>query len=54
MMKELKDAKVLIGPSSFSADNNAALNRLREEGCEIIENPYKRRLTKEEVMVELL
>ena len=49
-MKSLKDAKILIGPSSFTAIDNAPMNRLVESGCSIIDNPYKRKLTKDELI----
>jgi len=49
MMKDLKGKKVLIGPSSFSAIDKSPMERLCETGCEIINNPFKRRLTKSEL-----
>lgn len=49
-MSVLKGAKILLGPSTFAAKDPAPLDHLREEGAEIIDNPYKRRLTKEELM----
>lgn len=45
--------KVLLGPSSFAALDKTPLLRLIEAGFEVIENPYKRKLTKQELM-ELL
>ena len=43
-------AKVLIGPSSFAETDKAPLNRLVGQGYEVIDNPYKRKLTKEELL----
>jgi len=45
--------KVLIAPSTFCVYDQAPLELLREKGFEIVDNPYKRRLTRVEV-VELL
>ena len=45
--------KVLIGPSTFAQVDDTPLTRLSDAGYEIIENPYKRRLTKPELL-ELL
>lgn len=52
-MDFLKGTKVLIGPSTFGLQDQAPLKCLRDAGCEVVENPYKRRLTKEELL-ELL
>lgn len=52
-MRRLTGTKVLIGPSSFAALDRTPLDRLRETGCAVIENPFKRKLTKSE-MLELL
>ncbi|MDD4737169.1 MAG: NAD(P)-dependent oxidoreductase [Kiritimatiellae bacterium] len=41
---------VLIGPSSFGEQNDRPLRRLREAGCHILPNPYKRRYVKEEII----
>lgn len=49
----LKGTKVLIGPSAFGLQDQAPLKCLRDAGCEVVENPFKRRLTKEELL-ELL
>ena len=45
--------KVLIGPSSFAALDRSPIEKLVEGGFDIIENPYGRKLTKQE-LVELL
>lgn len=45
--------KVLIGPSSFAVLDRTPMDRLLESGCEVIENPFKRKLTKAEIL-ELL
>jgi len=41
---------VLIGPSSFSAQDQSPLDRLLATGCRVIDNPFKRRLTKLELL----
>lgn len=45
--------KILIGPSTFAELDNAPLIRLRDMRFKIIENPYKRKLTKPE-LIDLL
>lgn len=45
--------KILIGPSSFADSNPAPLEGLRALGHEIVNNPYRRKLKKEE-LAELL
>ena len=45
--------KVLLGTSTFAELDQAPLERLVESGCEIIRNPFKRKLTKGELL-ELL
>lgn len=45
--------KVLMGPSAFGVRDQSPLRCMKDAGFEIIENPYKRRLTKEELL-ELL
>lgn len=52
-MGKLANIKVLLGPSSFAVLDQTPLERLVESGCEIVENPFKRRLTKQEIL-ELL
>jgi len=47
------EVKVLIGTSSFAQLDAAPLNRLQQAGCCVIDNPFKRRLTKPELL-ELL
>jgi len=42
--------KILIGPSSFAEIDKTPMNRLIEAGYEVIENPYKRKLTKTELI----
>lgn len=41
--------KVLIAPSTFGAVATTPLERLREAGVQIVRNPHKRKLTKEEL-----
>lgn len=48
-MNKLKEKKVLIGPSSFAALDSAPLDLLLKSGFEVIDNPYKRKLKKEEL-----
>ncbi|MBI2339334.1 MAG: phosphoglycerate dehydrogenase [Deltaproteobacteria bacterium] len=43
-------AKVLIGPSSFAETDRAPLERLSASGLEVIPNPFKRKLTREELL----
>ena len=49
-MVSLKGKKVLIGPSSFAALDKAPMKRLLDTGCEVIDNPFKRKLTKPELI----
>ena len=49
-MKLLIDEKVLLGPSTFAELDHAPLERLIEAGCSVIENPFKRKLTKSELL----
>ncbi|MHB8089613.1 MAG: NAD(P)-dependent oxidoreductase, partial [Anaerolineaceae bacterium] len=42
-------AKILIGPSSFAEADKAPLSRLLAAGFNVIDNPYKRKMTKEEL-----
>ena len=52
-MKSLTNEKILIGPSSFAALDSSPMDRLLEEGCYVIDNPFKRKLTKSE-LIDLL
>ena len=45
--------KILIGPSSFAALDTAPIEKLIKTGFEVINNPFGRKLTKQELM-ELL
>jgi D-3-phosphoglycerate dehydrogenase / 2-oxoglutarate reductase len=45
--------KILIGPSSFGETDASPLERLREQGLVIIDNPFRRKLAKNE-LIELL
>ena len=49
-MNSLKGEKILIGPSSFSVFDKSPLEYLNRTGCKIIDNPFKRKLTKIELM----
>ena len=52
-MKSLTNEKILIGPSSFAALDSSPMDRLLEEGYYVIDNPFKRKLTKSE-LIDLL
>ncbi len=52
-MKSLCGENILISTSSFAASDKGPLEMLKEAGCEVINNPYKRKLTKPE-LTELL
>lgn len=41
--------RILIGPSTFGAADPAPLKKLSDEGFELINNPFGRKLTKEEL-----
>jgi D-3-phosphoglycerate dehydrogenase / 2-oxoglutarate reductase len=46
-------AKILIGTSSFAATDKTPVERLIRAGYDVVDNPYKRKLTKQELL-ELL
>lgn len=46
-------SKILLGPSTFAETDKTPLNRLLAAGYEVVPNPYKRKLTKNELF-ELL
>lgn len=52
-MKQLFGEKILISTSSFAATDTEPLDMLKDAGCEVTDNPYKRRLTKPELLVLL-
>jgi D-3-phosphoglycerate dehydrogenase len=45
--------RIAIGPSSFAEEDDAPLRRLRAAGCEIVPNPFGRRLTEAEIIRHL-
>ena len=49
-MKQLNKIKVLIGPSSFAALDRYPMDLLIENCFEVIDNPFKRKLTKQELL----
>ncbi len=49
-MNALKGSKVLLGPSTFAAQDPSPIERLAAAGCEIIKNPFGRKLTKQELI----
>ncbi len=52
-VRTLIGEKVLIGPSSFASIDRSPMDRLIEVGCEIVDNPFRRKLTKSELMTQL-
>ncbi len=42
-------SKILIGPSSFAEADKTPMNRLIAAGYAVVDNPYKRKLTKKEL-----
>ncbi len=52
-MNNFRKIKVLLGPSSFAAIDKTPLTLLESHGFQVIDNPYKRKLTKSELL-ELL
>ncbi len=52
-MSRLSGIKVLLGPSTFGVPDPAPLEKLAAAGCQIINNPYKRKIKKNELL-ELL
>lgn len=42
--------KILIGPSTFGALDPSPLEALERAGCQVVPNPYGRKLTKEELL----
>jgi len=49
-VRSLTGEKILIGPSSFASIDRSPMDRLLEVGCEVIDNPFKRKLTKTELL----
>lgn len=45
--------KVVVGASSFADANDVPLRMLEEKGIEVVKNPYRRRLTEEEIIAHL-
>lgn len=46
----MRPKRVLLAPSSFAATDKTPLNRLISAGYEIVDNPYKRKLTKDDLL----
>ena len=46
----IKNKKILIGPSSFAEADKTPLNKLLNSGFPIVDNPFKRKITKEELL----
>lgn len=49
-MNSKSKIKILLGPSTFSEVDKAPLLKLLDMGFDVIENPFKRKLTKEELL----
>ena len=47
---KINKIRVLLGTSSFAEMDKAPLNKLISAGFEVVENPYKRKLTEEELL----
>ena len=45
--------RVAIGPSSFGGEDDTPIRLLEQAGCEIVPNPFGRRLTEEEIIKHL-
>ena len=45
--------RVAIGPSSFAEENQEPLRRLERAHCEVVPNPFGRRLTEAEIIRHL-
>lgn len=45
--------KVVVGASSFADSSDMAINLLLEKGIEVVKNPYKRKMTEEEIIDHL-
>lgn len=44
------NTKILIGPSRFAVLDKTPLKRLIEKGFQVIDNPYKRKISKQELL----
>jgi D-3-phosphoglycerate dehydrogenase len=53
MSHQANGVNVLLGPSTFASIDQAPLTCLSKAGCQPIQNPYKRKLTKSELLVLL-
>ncbi len=49
-MKIMDGKKIVIGPSTFGETDRRPLERLCDAGYDVVENPFKRKLTKEELI----
>jgi D-3-phosphoglycerate dehydrogenase / 2-oxoglutarate reductase len=45
--------RVAIAPSSFAQEDDTPLKLLEQAGCEVVPNPYSRRLTQDEIIAHL-
>lgn len=46
----LRGTKILVAPSSFAEVDPTPMRRLIENGCEVVTNPFKRKLSQEELL----
>jgi len=49
----MQPVRVAIGPSSFAEEDDTPLRRLKAAGCEVVGNPFARRLTEAEIVAHL-
>ena len=49
-MGDIKKNKILVSTSTFAEVDPLPLEKLRSSGCEVTTNPYKRKLTKDELL----
>jgi D-3-phosphoglycerate dehydrogenase len=45
--------RIAISPSSFAAEDETPFQMLQDAGCEVVPNPFKRRLTEAEIIEHL-
>lgn len=45
--------KIVVGASSFSDSSDKAVGLLLEKGIEVVKNPYKRKMTEDEIIAHL-
>ena len=50
-MKRIDKEKILIGPSTFAQLDKTPLEKLISKGYDVVDNPFKRKLTEDELIV---